>query len=201
MLPAMGTSIRVPAREGRGLSLPAGASFRVVDLEGGQVVDLFAFNAADISEHSSAEHTRVHLLRLFPRVEEAFVTNRRRPILTLEEDHSPGLHDMLCAACDRERYASLGVEGWHASCRENLQSAMASLGLGEVPVPQPINLFMNVGILQDGSLDYRTAVSEPGDFVRFRVEMDAAVVASSCPQDLVEISRGGPKDVLLEVLD
>ena len=31
---------------------------------------------------------------------DALVTNRRRPILTLVEDTSPGLHDTLIAACD-----------------------------------------------------------------------------------------------------
>jgi uncharacterized protein YcgI (DUF1989 family) len=197
----MARTIRVPARQGRAVSVPAGTSFLVVDLEGGQVVDLFAFDAADVTEFASAEHTRVHLLRLFPREGEWFVTNRRRPILTLEEDRSPGLHDMLCAACDEERYASLGSSGHHGSCRENLERVMEELGHRVVPVPQPINLFMNVAVLPDGSLDYRTAVSEPGDSVRLRAEMDAIVVASSCPQDLVPISRGGPKDVLLEVLD
>jgi len=192
--------IRIPAREGRAVRVAAGRSFRVIDLEGGQVVDLFAFRADDVAEYASAEHTRVHLLRLFPAVGESFVTNRRRPILTLEEDRSPGLHDMLCAACDPDRYASLGVRGWHASCRENLERAMAELGHERIVVPQPVNLFMNVGVLEDGRLDYRTAASDAGDFVRLRAEMDAIVVASSCPQDLVEISRGGPKDVAIELL-
>ena len=32
------------------------------------------------------------------------------------------------APCDPERYAGLGVEGWHASCRENLEIAMRELG-------------------------------------------------------------------------
>jgi uncharacterized protein YcgI (DUF1989 family) len=59
----------------------------VVDLHGGQVVDLFALRASDPSEYASAQHTRVHLLRLFPRVGEAFLSNRRRAILTLVGHH------------------------------------------------------------------------------------------------------------------
>jgi uncharacterized protein len=77
---------------------------RVIDPDGGQVADVFAFSADDPSEYHSAEHTRVHVGRLFPRVGEQFATNRRRPILTLEADDSPGIHDMLLAACDPTRY-------------------------------------------------------------------------------------------------
>src|SRR5580765_5624678 len=95
-----GRLIVVPAREGRAVEVASGEPFRVIDLEGGQVVDVFAFNARDVEEYASASHTRVALDRLFPRVGEAFVTNHRRPILTLVDDRSPGIHDMLCAACD-----------------------------------------------------------------------------------------------------
>ena len=113
--------VLVPAREGRAVPLAAGERFRVIDVEGGQVCDLFAFSADDMWEYASAEHTRVALDRLFPGPGQSFVTNRRRPILRLEEDRSPGVHDMLCAACDPARYRQLGVHGWHASCQENLQ--------------------------------------------------------------------------------
>src|SRR5215210_2965491 len=135
--------IAVPAREGRAARVEAGRSFRVVDVEGGQVGDLFAFCADDLKEYASAEHTRAGVRRLFPRVGEPFLTNRRRPILRFEQDTSPGIHDLLLAACDPPRYVEFGVQGWHASCQDNLQSALAALGLGPSEVPQPINLFMH----------------------------------------------------------
>ena len=122
-MPATET-IHIPAREGRGAGMRAGDRVRVIDPEGGQVADVFAFCTDDPSEYHSAEHTRVYVNRLFPMVDEQFVTNRRRPILTLEADDSPGVHDMLCAACDPTRYHGLGVEGWHASCQENLLGVM-----------------------------------------------------------------------------
>ena len=50
--------IEVPAREGRAVRVAAGPRFRVIDLEGGQVADTFAFCADDVSEFHSAEHTR-----------------------------------------------------------------------------------------------------------------------------------------------
>jgi uncharacterized protein YcgI (DUF1989 family) len=192
-------TIDVPAREGRGVRVAAGQRFRVVDVEGGQVADTFAFRADDVSEYHSAEHTRAHVSRLFPRLGEPFVTNRRRPILVLEEDASPGVHDMLCAACDRERYAGLGVDGWHASCQENLRSAMAELGFEHVEVPQPINLFMNIPVRGGGELGWEPAPTRPGDAVTLRAEMDCVVVVSACPQDIVPINHNQPTPIAIQL--
>src|SRR5690348_9324745 len=99
----------VPAGEGRAVWLRRGEHLRVIDLEGGQVGDVFAFAAADPAEYLSASHTRTAIGRLFPHIGEQFMTNRRRPILTLVADTSTGVHDMLIAACDPARYRLLGV--------------------------------------------------------------------------------------------
>jgi len=192
--------IHIPAREGRGVRVASSARVRVVDLEGGQVGDLFAFDADDVGEYASAEHTRVAVSRLFPRLGESFVTNRRRPILSLEEDTSPGVHDMLCAACDPTRYAGLGVEGWHASCQENLRRVMAEFGHEGVEVPQPINLFMNIPVLEDGALGWEPALTKPGDYVQLRAERDCYIVVSACPQDLITINGGTPSALAIEML-
>jgi uncharacterized protein YcgI (DUF1989 family) len=194
--------IEVPAREGRAVRLKKGQRFRVVDVEGGQVGDLFAYNADDPTEYHSGQHTRVHVGRLFPRPGEQFVTNRRRPILTFEEDTSPGIHDLLCAACDPERYAGLGVEGWHASCQENLQKALEAVGF-EVPhsAPQPINLFMDIPILEDDRIDFLPTATKAGDYVQMRAELDAVIALSSCPQDILPINSGVIKPLRIEVLD
>ena len=91
----------------------------MINTHGEQVVDSWAFNGDDLSELMSMEHTRAHTLRLVPRVGGILRTNRRRPILTLVEDTSGGVHDILIAACDRYRYAFLGVEGHHDNCADN----------------------------------------------------------------------------------
>jgi uncharacterized protein YcgI (DUF1989 family) len=192
-------TITIPAREGHALELRRGDRIRVIDPTGGQVADVFAFCAGDLSEYHSAEHTRVWVSRLFPRVGEQFVTNRRRPILTLEADDSPGVHDMLCAACDPSRYALLGAQGWHASCQENLQRAMAALGHSGIEIPQPINLFMNIPVGEEGTIGWEPAPTGAGDSVTLRAELDVIVAVSACPQDLVPINSGNPTEIVLEV--
>jgi uncharacterized protein len=193
--------MHVPAREGRAVRVEAGRRFRIIDPEGGQVADAFAFWAEDVAEYHSAEHTRVHVNRLFPRPGEHFVTNARRPVLLFERDDSPGIHDMLCAACDPPRYAGLGVEGWHASCRENLERAMASLGYPDVEIPQPINLFMNTPVVdEEGTIDWLPAQTKAGDSVTFRAELDIVLAVSACPQDLLVINEKRPTPIEIELL-
>jgi uncharacterized protein len=194
-------TIHVGARAGRAVAVPAGGLFRVVDTEGRQVADLFAFNAEDVSEHHSAMHTRAAVDRLFPRVGEAFVTNRRRPILTLERDDSPAVHDMLIAPCDPARYQGLGVDGWHASCQENLELAMGELGHEGICIPQSINLFMNIPVSDDGGLGWEPAPTQSGDSITFRAVMDCVVVVSACPQDIVPINDCNPTAVAIDLLE
>jgi uncharacterized protein YcgI (DUF1989 family) len=197
----MSERMLIPAREAVAVRVAADQSFRLIDVEGAQVVDLFAFVDGDVSEYASAEHTRVFVKRLFPRRGEPFVTNRRRPLLLLEEDSSPGVHDMLCAACDPTRYALLGHEGWHASCQENLERRMGELGYTGIEIPQPINLFMNVSREPDDALNFAPALTGAGDSVTLRALMPSIVVASACPMDLNVINGAGPTDVAIEVLD
>jgi uncharacterized protein YcgI (DUF1989 family) len=192
--------IHVPATEGRAVTVPAGKAFRIVDVEGKQVADLFAFNAGDVGEFHSAMHTRAAVDRLFPKVGEAFVTNRRRPILTLEADDTPAVHDMLIAPCDPERYQGLGVRDWHASCRENLEIAMRELGHDGICIPASINLFMNIPVAADGALGWDPAVTAAGDSITLRAEMDAIVVVSACPQDIVPINDNNPTAIAIELL-
>lgn len=194
-------SIQVPPREGRAVHVRGGTVFRIVDVEGRQVADLFAFNAADVREHHSAMHTRAAVSRLFPAVGEAFMTNRRRPMMTLERDDTPAVHDMLIAPCDPERYAGLGVAGWHSSCRENLEIAMRELGHDGICHPASINLFMNIPVAGDGGLGWDPAPTAPGDSVTLRAEMDCIVVVSACPQDIVPINDRNPTSIAIELLD
>ena len=59
----------------------------------------------------SMEHSRVAIGHIIPRPDDALVTNRRRPILTLVPGYVGGVHDTLFAACDRWRYELLGCTG------------------------------------------------------------------------------------------
>ena len=185
--------VTIPARGGKAALLEAGQRIRVINTNGQQVVDTWAFNRADLKEFMSMEHSRTFLSRIMARVGDSMATNRRRPILTLVEDttvegDTAGIHDTLLAACDRYRYELLGCEGYHDNCTDNLAAALAELGLTPPETPSPWNLFMNIPVAADGSVAFVAPVSKPGDYVTLRAEMDCVVAFSACPQDVVPIN-------------
>jgi len=179
----------IPARRGKAAFMAAGQAVKVINTHGEQVVDTWAFSRADITEFMSMEHTRPHTLHLVPRVGDILRSNRRRPMLTLIEDTSGGMHDTLIAACDRHRYAFLGVDGYHDNCNDNLFAAMAGLGLVPPETPSPLNLFMNIPWTPDGALAFRAPPRPmPGGYVALRAEMDLVIAFSACPQDVLPIN-------------
>ena len=180
--------VTISARRGKAARVRAGQHVRIVNTHGTQVVDTWAFSAADPTEWMAMEASRAWFMKLAAAIGDSFVTNRRRPILTLVEDTSGGRHDTLMAACDLERYGLLGVKGHHDNCRDNLHAALAELGLKVPATPSPLNLFMNIPWTPDGRLAWAEPVSTPGSYVRFRAEMDLVVAFSACPQDILPIN-------------
>lgn len=180
--------IEIPARRGVATRLAAGQSVKVVNTFGQQVVDTWAFWAADLREFMSMEHTRIFIGRIIPQLGDPLVTNHRRPILTLAEDTSGGVHDTLVAACDRWRYELLGAIGYHDNCTDNLAAALAALGLAPPETPSPLNLFMNIPVVDGNRIDVLPPVSTPGSHVTLRAELDCVVAFSACPQDMVPIN-------------
>lgn len=186
--PEPGRVYAVPAREGRAVRLAAGERLLLVNPHGTQVCDLWAFSAANPSEFLSWEHARAGLGRIAPKVGDALLTNRRRPILTLVEDTSPGVHDTVVAACDLFRYVGLGCTDYHDNCSDNLRMAMAAIGARAPEVPQPFNVWMNTPVGADGAIAWLPTVARPGDRVVLRAEIDCIVALSACPQDMIPIN-------------
>ncbi|MBY0610571.1 MAG: urea carboxylase-associated family protein [Beijerinckiaceae bacterium] len=182
------TVMTIPARRGKAASIARGQVLKVINTHGEQVVDFWAFNAGDMTEFMSMEHTRAHSLHVIPKVGDVLRTNRRRPILTLIEDTSGGIHDTQIAACDPWRYQFLGCTDYHDNCQDNLHAGIEALGLVSAETPAPFNLFMNIPIDAEGGLSFEAPVSKPGDYVLFRAEMDAVVAFSACPQDILPIN-------------
>lgn len=195
--PEPGRRYVVPARNGRAVRLRKGQAITVINTHGTQVCDVWAFSAANLNEFLSWEHARAWLSAVVPKVGDALVTNRRRPILTVEEDTSPGIHDTLIAACDLFRYTNLGCTDYHDNCADNMRLALRAIGVEPREVPQPFNLWMNIPVASDGSVQWLAPVARPGDRVTLRAEMDLVAVMSACPQDLVPINGDDMRPVEL----
>ncbi|MGN6793049.1 MAG: DUF1989 domain-containing protein [Streptosporangiaceae bacterium] len=192
----------IPAGGSATQRLRAGQQVKVINTAGTQVVDCWAFNVADPSEFMSMEHTRVEIARVSPRAGDYLYTNRRRPVLTLMQDTSPGVHDTTLAACDVYRYERLGAQGYHKNCTDNLRHALRASGLDVACTPCPLNLWENARVLPDGTQDIAPPVSAPGDYVVLRAEFDLLIVLSACPQDMVPTNGAdaAPRDAHFAVL-
>lgn len=192
--------ITIPARQGKAVRLQKGQSIRIINTHGNQVVDTWAFNAGDLSEFMSMEHARALIDRVRPKVGDPIASNQRRPILTLVEDTSPGVHDTLIAACDIWRYKGLGCKDYHRNCADNLVEGMAELGLKPPECPSPLNLWMNIPVVDNDAIQWLAPVSKPGDYVVLRAEMDCIVAMSACPQDMIPINGFNPVEAHFEVV-
>lgn len=197
------TSTLVPARKGVAVRVRRGQCLKVINTYGEQVVDTWAFSAADPRELMSMEHSRGINLHMCPRVGDALYSNRRRPMLNLIEDTTPGIHDTMLAACDTFRYTMLGHVGYHDNCTDNLIAATRAFAITISEVPCPLNLFMNIPWDARGQLAFEPPQSKPRQYVLFRAEMDLIAVMSACPQDLVPINgpHCKPTDAHYEVIE
>jgi uncharacterized protein YcgI (DUF1989 family) len=193
--------IEIAACSGRAIPLQKGMAIKLVNTFGSQVVDTWALNRLDTSEHLSVEHTRRMLYRLFPEKGDTLYSNRRTPMLVLEDDTSPGMHDMLLACCDKWLYKFYGCPPGHANCRDNYLDALFEAGFDGHLVPNPLNLWMNIPVRENKTIALATPLSKPGDFVVLRALMDAVVVFSACPMDVTPINGADktPKPVHYEV--
>ena len=182
-------SVVVPAAEGRSIAASTGEYLSVVDLEGAQVADFVALQRDERRMAVSPHQTRSSLRRLTLRVGDRLVNQNREPVLEIVRD-DVGVHDLLFCACSPALYRQRFGLTDHRSCRMNLLEALASYGVDELDLPDPVNLFMKTPPRPDGEFDFHPAPSRPGDRIVFRCLVDVVAAVSSCPMDLSPINGG-----------
>jgi uncharacterized protein YcgI (DUF1989 family) len=191
-------TIEVPGYSGKSIEVASGHYIRITDAEGGQVGDMFAISADDHTEFLSPSVTRLYNLSLFPKAGEPFFSNKDREIIAFIEDRSPGCHDMLMASCNRKMFESFGLED-HPNCRDNYYQAAAEAGITHSAKPDPVNFFQNTPVTPDGSISSYVTMSEPGDYVVLRAEMDIILILTVCSTDIINQGKSTP--MRIEVFD
>lgn len=170
-------------QSGGSVRLSKGDTVRVVDPEGQQVADLWAFAVeGDGVDWLSVSQTRDITERLFPKIGESFYSERAVPLLTLVEDNSPCPHDMLFPACNRGLYERAGYPN-HPNCRDNMLAELRAAGLKVPIVPDPVNLFQRSEPRADGRLEILASDNPPGGNVLLLAEADVLLVVTACSVD------------------
>lgn len=195
----------IQAGTGKAIELRAGQHLRIGLPEGSQVADMFAFALPTLAEVLSTAHTRSCALSLCPKPGAAFYSNQRRAMITLVEDTSPGVHDLLLSACDQARYTLLGHPNPHANCHDNVLIALKEGGWhmpDGASVPNPVNLFEHVAISADGSVEICAPLAKKDDAVTLRADIDLVMVISACPMDIMPTNGSDlkPKAVSIEII-
>ena len=184
----MSSEIVIKGGHGGRIDVDAGQLLEIVNVDGEQICDFFAFNRNDIREHLSPAHCRAQLLRVTLAVGDSLVSVERRPMFEIVED-TVGCHDIIFAACDPQRYLiGFGVAD-HRSCRANLAEAMAEYDIPFNYLPDPINFFQNTPVEAGGAIGYGgVSIARAGDKVVLRALMDVIAVGSACAMDLTGIN-------------
>jgi uncharacterized protein YcgI (DUF1989 family) len=177
-------TLLIPGGGARIFPVVQGQLLTIRDIRGGQVGALFAFTQADIREFMSPHHTRVFggtfLLRLGTRV----VTNRRRPMFVLGR-YTVRSHDLLIPASP--------------ACLEVVVNTLSAEGLNPPRIPDPVHLFMNVGLDSSGRLHPGPPCSKAGDHLTFRVLIDSICALAACPAANPGWSANPPTELRVEV--
>ncbi|TPE47192.1 urea carboxylase-associated family protein [Maribrevibacterium harenarium] len=166
--------------------IPAGATFRFVDLEGNQAADTLFYNAHNPEEHYSATDTIREQGNVYLTAGSKLRSNENNVMLEIVAD-TCGRHDTLGGACATEsntvRY-DLEKRCMHA-CRDSWMLAIAEhpeFGLDKRDIAHNINFFMNVPVTEAGGLTFEDGISAPGKYVEMTAAMDLIVLISNCPQ-------------------
>lgn len=189
----------IAPQSGGWLKLNSGDLLKITDLDGEQVADLFAVSADDMREYLSVGTTRAGGYKMFPKVGDRFLSNKYKPMLNVVRDDSPGVHDMLYAACSSEMYAAMGVKWYHPSCSDNFRKAAADFGWNPEVVPEPVNIFQNTKIV-DGAMTPLPALTKAGDSITLSAQMDLYVIVTACSMDLEPINGSQCSRIKIEIL-
>jgi uncharacterized protein len=173
----------VPARAPWSAVVPAGASLRIIDLEGNQAADFLVYDAADPDLRYDAAATIAAQGNVFLTTGSVLRDGDGAPLMTVVDD-TCGRHDTLGGACSCEsntvRYGH-HTKHQHA-CVDNFLTALAPYGRGKRDLVSNVNWFMNVPVEADGALGIVDGLSGPGKYVELRAERDVLAVISNCPQ-------------------
>ncbi|MEY4562650.1 MAG: hypothetical protein RLZZ618_1927 [Pseudomonadota bacterium] len=171
---------RIPPQRGRAFTLKKGEVLRVIDPQGEQVSDLFAFAADDHRCALSSGRSIDYAGRIYLTVGDILYANDSRPMFTIVTD-TVGRHDFLLTPCSQEMFEILYKhKGHHHSCFENLLTSLQEHGIRGEQIGTTFNIFMNVTVSPEGKVDVLPPTSKPGDYIELRAEMDLLCGLTAC---------------------
>ncbi|MES2699404.1 MAG: urea carboxylase-associated family protein [Pseudomonadota bacterium] len=177
----MSDSGLIPPRSGAAILLQQGQVLEVIDVEGSQVADLLAFNAADVREVISNGRTFDYEETLKLTTGNRLWSNRSNPMLTIVRD-DVGCHDFLLTPCSEATFRHFYPhQPVHRGCFGNLAEALAPYGVEPDMIPCAFNVFMNVPFDgTTGKLRVDPPTSAAGNVLHLAAQMDLVIGLTAC---------------------
>jgi uncharacterized protein YcgI (DUF1989 family) len=153
---------------------------RVVDPQGEQVADLFAFAADDYACWLSSGRSLDYAGKIYLTTGDVLYANDSKSMFTIAAD-TVGRHDFLLTPCSQEMFEILyRHRGHHPSCFENLYTQLGRFGVRPEQIATTFNIFMNVLVDPQGVLTVGVPASRAGDYIDLRAEMDMVCGLTAC---------------------
>jgi urea carboxylase-associated protein 1 len=163
--------------------VPAGGSFRIVDVAGNQAADTLIYDAGDLDNRYSAMDTIRKQGSAYLSTGSRLLSANLDLLATITDD-TVGRHDTVGGACAQEsNVVRYGIHTRHQhACRETFLRYGSAVGIGARQLGHNINFFMNVPLGAGGDLRFDDGHSAPGKYVELRAERDVILLISNCPQ-------------------
>ena len=180
----------VPARHGKGFVVRKGQVMSIIEVDGKQMADVVFLNANDHREvFAACWSVALNMMKGegdMKKIKKLFSKPPRDNVMLTVVDDPTGVHlPWNGGRCSRKIYEEFFNMPGHRSCQENLAEALAPYGLEDDDVPDVFNAFMNAEGFEEGRFETLQPVTEKGDYISLRAEMDVLVGVSACPFDLL----------------
>jgi uncharacterized protein len=179
-----------PEQGGYAFRVEAGQAFRLVMLEGAQIIDAAIWNGDDPSEHyASGAQVAIEGMQVSRLTRLWGTPPQSRPMATVIADtprtsHSDApLHAHVSpgAQCNPHLWAHYGG-GDVRTCYDNFRRGLASVGMSQRSIIDNMNLFQMSGVDPvSGDYVFSQGHAEAGDHLELYAEIPLLVAVSVCP--------------------
>ena len=178
----MSREVLIEAARAARINVHAGERLEIINLEGQQICDFFAFRKDDPHIYLSPAQTRAAHRRWRIGLGDLLYDETREAVFKIVDD-TVGRHDCMFCCCDVYRYTKTYGDPEHRSCRTNLAQCITDLSIPYDYLPDPFNFFQNSEPMSDGGFAMRPSIAGPGDKIVLEALVDMIAVGSACPMD------------------
>ena len=175
---------------------------KIIDIEGEQVADFWAFNSDNENEFLSPGVTIDCNNKLLISKGDMLYTNLYNPLFQITED-TTGIHDLIHPCCRQEMYDYFyNCKGEaHPSCLQNLNAGLQQFGKATLREIHPFNIFMNTKIQENGEITVQNPISRSGDYIVLKTLVkNVTVLIASCSVDSGNCNGGQCSSIGVEII-